>query len=104
MSVSKVFEIEDREYEIDTDSFTRGHAGSYWEPPDGSEWCPMNVVGVTWFSESDEIVHEDVVTWETFLLEFAVYHKISLDKAEDKITEAMIEACEEYAADRECDE
>jgi hypothetical protein len=91
---SKTFELMNphRECEVTTDDFQPGSPGSYWEPPDGPEWSPQNIVAVTFYHEvTGQKVLEDYVTWETFLLDYAVEHKLTLSKADDAIMDAMVE-------------
>ena len=85
--MSKTFEIGDAEYEVHTDSFSPGSPGSYWEPPDGAEWSPENFVDVTIHPSQVDAV----VPWSVFLLYYASHHGLTIDKAEDQITDAMIQ-------------
>jgi hypothetical protein len=98
LKASKPFELFNphRECEVHTDSFTPGSPGSYWEPPDGPEWSPKPFVDVTFYNEDGQKVHEDVVTWDTFIIDYAVEHGLTLAKADEAVEAAMIEEAFEH--------
>jgi hypothetical protein len=89
------FEIGELEYEVSCSSFSPPTKGSRDEPPDGGECYPSPFVRVL----KDGQDH-DVVTYDTFLLMFAVDRRASLAKADERACDALMERTLEELEDR----
>lgn len=83
-------------YELDVDHFDPGHPDSYWDPPDPAEISFGNIVTL-WYAPDNQ----DVVTFETFILNYAQHFGISVSEAEDQVHEKAIEILYDKAADRD---
>lgn len=85
--------VGDREYEFGIEGYTRGHPGSYWDPPEPGEIEISNIVAVD----------EEVITFETAALDYAIANSLTVEKAESAIYDKLLEEVEQYEAERDID-
>ncbi len=88
------FVIGKRRYDVNVNSYHPGSPASREDPGDGPEISIANIITVD---------DEEVVTYETFLLEFAVFRGMSLEEAENHVTDYATQRTDEYFSDREDD-
>lgn len=93
MKLSETLTIEldnEQEYEITCAYFSPPVASSWHDPGDGGECNPGPFV--------KNITTNEVITYDTFLMDYAIESKLTLDKADQRITDMLFEAVlEEYS-------
>lgn len=90
MPPTALFEINEKEYEVEVATFQRPIAPKGWDPGAGGEVEPAPIVRV--LGQPDD----DFVTFDTFLIDYALAEGLTLVQADLKVTDALFEAAYEY--------
>lgn len=107
-SCDVTFEVGSTEYTVEVIAFDPPTPATRDDPGDGGEVSDVsNIVRTRLYHDGETTPGrpptEDVVTWETFMREYAAFHRLDLSSAQDRVDAAMYTMGLETAMDYEPD-